>query len=191
MKILIFGASGSGTTTLGKELEKSTNFNHLDVDAYYWEKTDPPFQEKIPLTKRNKTLKADFKKFENTIISGSMVSWGKEWETSFDLAIFIRLDNTIRMKRLKNRETVRYGSKLLTDKNIERNSKDFLEWANQYENPNFNGRSFKIHNNWIELLDCKVLRIDGDQELKDTLEKVLVEIKIIDSLLDKFQSKIQ
>ena len=40
MKILIFGASGSGTTTLGKEIEKITDFTHLDVDDYYWKKTE-------------------------------------------------------------------------------------------------------------------------------------------------------
>ena len=72
MKILIFGASGSGTTTLGNEIQKRTDFKHLDVDNYYWKKTEPPFQEKIALEKRNKNLKADFNGFKNVIISGSM-----------------------------------------------------------------------------------------------------------------------
>tara|TARA_R100001369_G_scaffold90332_1_gene129200 strand:- start:166 stop:720 length:555 start_codon:yes stop_codon:yes gene_type:complete len=177
MKILIFGASGSGTTTLGKEIEKRTDLTHLDVDDYYWKKTQPPFQEKIPLTERNKNLKTDFNKFENLVISGSMVSWGKEWETSFDLAIFIRLENNERMERLKKRETERYGEKLLTDKKTQLNSKAFLEWADQYENPNFDGRTLKVHNAWIELLNCKTLMIDGKTELNDNVEKVMMEIK--------------
>jgi len=179
MKILIFGASGSGTTTLGTEIEKRTSFMHLDVDNYYWQKTDPPFQEKIALTERNTMLKADFEKHENVIISGSMVSWGKQWETSFDLAIFIRLNNNERMERLKKRETERYGEKLLTDKKTQRNSKDFLEWARQYEDPNFDGRSFKVHNDWIELLDCKTLRINGEMSLKNKTEKVISQIKTL------------
>lgn len=172
MKLLIFGASGSGTTTLGKEIKKRIGFMHLDVDDYYWQKTEPPFQEKIPMTERNKTLKADFHKFENV-----MVSWGKEWETLFDLVIFIRLNNNERMKRLKKREIKRYGEKLITNKKIKQNSNAFLEWANQYDNSNFDGRSLKVHNDWIELLDCKVLRIDGEMELKNKMEKVLAEIK--------------
>jgi len=178
MKLLIFGASGSGTTTLGKEIEKNTNFKHLDVDDYYWKKTESPFQEKIPLNKRNENLKTNFDKFENVIVSGSMVSWGKEWETAFDLAIFIRLENDERMKRLENRETERYGEKLLTDKKFQRDSKAFLEWANQYENPNFDGRSLKVHNDWIELLKCDILRIDGGVELKDKTETVLTKMAL-------------
>lgn len=177
MKILIFGASGSGTTTLGKEIEKRTNYKHLDVDDYYWKKTEPPFHEKIELQERNKNLKVDFKRYENVIVSGSMVSWGKEWERSFDLAIFIRLENKLRMERLKNRETMRYGEKLITDKKIQQNSKAFLEWADQYESPNFDGRSLKIHKNWMELLNCKTLTIDGEEELNDKIETVLSRIK--------------
>lgn len=176
MKILLFGASGSGTTTLGNEIEKRTDFKHLDVDDYYWKKTIPPFQEKIPLTQRNENLKADFYKSENVVVSGSMVSWGKEWETAFDLAIFIRLENAERMERLKAREVERYGEKLLTDISIQQNSKAFLEWANQYENPNFNGRSLKVHTDWIRWLDCKILRLDGGMDLSKKVEIVLTEI---------------
>lgn len=177
MKILIFGASGSGTTTLGNIIEKRADFKHLDADEYYWKKTNPPFQEKIPLTERNKNLKADFEKFENIVLSGSIVSWGKEWLKMFDLAFFVRLENTERMNRLKKRETERYGEKLLTDKKIQQNSKAFLEWANQYENPNFNGRTLKVHNEWIELLDCKVMRLNGETELNNNVETILNEIQ--------------
>ena len=176
MKILIIGASGSGTTTLGKELEKKTNFRHLDVDDYYWKKTDPPFQEKIPLEERNRNLKNDFKEIENTIVSGSMVSWGKEWESAFDLVIFIWLNNSLRMSRLRIRESERYGEKLLTDKEIQQRSKKFLEWANKYESPDFKGRSLKVHNDWIESLDCKVMRLSGSADLKENVNKILFEI---------------
>lgn len=177
MKILIFGASGSGTTTLGKELKKKTKFKHLDVDDYYWKSTEPPFQEKIPLVERNQKLTSDFKKYENIIISGSMVSWGKQWEKAFDLAIFIYLNSDTRIKRLEKREIERYGNKLLTDKKTQLDSKAFLEWARKYEQPNFMGRSLKIHNDWIKLLDCPVLRIDGKKELNNKNEKVLEKIK--------------
>ena len=81
------------------------------------------------------------------------------------------------MARLKKRETQRYGEKLLTNKKILKNSNEFLEWANQYENPNFKGRSLKIHNNWIEMLDCKILRLNGATELNKKVEIVVNELK--------------
>ncbi len=177
MKILLFGASGSGKTTLGKEIEKRTNFVHLDADDYYWKRTKYPFTEKIPLALRNKRITTDFKKNKNVVISGSMLTWGKEWKTAFDLVIFIRLENNERMKRLQKREIERYRDKLLEDEKTQQISKEYLNWANQYENPNFKGSSLTAHHEWIKSLNCKVLKIDGMVELNNTVEKVLTTIK--------------
>jgi len=33
--IMVFGASGSGTTTLGRELAQILGFAHLDIDDYF------------------------------------------------------------------------------------------------------------------------------------------------------------
>lgn len=177
MKILIFGASGSGTTTLGKELQKRTGYIHLDVDNYYWKPTNPPFQEKTPLAERNKTLTKDFKKFENTIISGSMVSWGEYWQTAFDMAVFIYLNPIVRIERLKKREFERYGNKLLTDKIAQQNSKEFMDWAKKYDDQNYSGRSLAVHNQWIKLLNCPIIQIDGETSLNSKTEKVLAKLK--------------
>nr|WP_293297188.1 AAA family ATPase [Allomuricauda sp.] len=179
MKVLIFGASGSGTTTLAKKLAKRMDFVHLDSDDYYWKTTDPPFQEKIPLAEHNAKLKADFLKNENVILSGSMVSWGKEWKTAFDVAIFIRLDKKERMQRLKKREQERYGDRLLIDDQLRKSSKAFLEWARQYDNPNFGGRSIRLHKKWMQLLSCKVIEIDGATPLEIKINKVIEEVNYL------------
>jgi adenylate kinase family enzyme len=34
--VIVFGAPGSGKTTLGKELARQLNFQHLDLDDHYW-----------------------------------------------------------------------------------------------------------------------------------------------------------
>lgn len=43
MKLLIIGASGSGTTTHAIAFSKVTDFTHLDADDYYWNPTNLPF----------------------------------------------------------------------------------------------------------------------------------------------------
>jgi len=60
--------------------------------------------------------------------------------------------------------------------------KAFLEWAKKYDDPNFTGRSLKTHNDWMKLLDCTILRLDGILELKDKVKKVLSEIKTMKNL---------
>lgn len=176
MKIHIFGASGSGTTTLGKALHEKLGYRHLDADDYYWEKTDPPFQQKVPLEKRNQRITAAFKAQENCIISGSMVSWGPEWASAFDLYVFLYLPPAIRMQRLYNREIERYGDLLMTDEKIKTESKAFMDWARQYDNGTFQGRSLAIHLDWIKVLDGQVLKIEGDTTVAERVEKLITEI---------------
>lgn len=50
--IHIFGASGSGTTTLGRELSRLLGFRLLDTDDFYWMPTDPKFTVKRPPEQR-------------------------------------------------------------------------------------------------------------------------------------------
>ncbi|EDP69825.1 hypothetical protein FBALC1_09847 [Flavobacteriales bacterium ALC-1] len=177
MKILIFGASGSGTTTLASSLAKKTGFPHLDVDDYYWKLTNPPFQEKVKPKIRQQNLLLDFQNHENVIVCGSMVSWGNVWKTAFDLVVFLYLKNDIRMQRLKNREIERYGKKLLFHKQTQENSKAFIEWANKYEDSNFCGRSLKIHNKWMAKIDCPILRIDGSNSLAEKTNFIQKHLK--------------
>ncbi|MEX1377920.1 MAG: hypothetical protein AB1Z23_10695 [Eubacteriales bacterium] len=51
-RIHIFGAAGSGVTTLGKALSEYINIPVFDYDDYYWENTDPPFSVERPKEKR-------------------------------------------------------------------------------------------------------------------------------------------
>ncbi|MEO9870293.1 AAA family ATPase [Ekhidna sp.] len=177
MKIHIFGASGSGTTTLANELADKLNYVHLDADEYYWRKTNPPFQEKIPLSERSNTLQLDFQKNVNVIVSGSLVTWGDYWVSAFDLAIFLLIPSEVRMRRLSKREQERYGDQLINDHTIADNSQAFLEWARKYDDPSFDGRSIKQHQDWIKKLTCKTLKITGDTSIEKRIQLVRESIK--------------
>ncbi|MFL6605024.1 MAG: hypothetical protein ACJ8R9_27330 [Steroidobacteraceae bacterium] len=45
MRILITGASGSGTTTFGRALATEMDWAFFDADDYYWMPSDPPFRD--------------------------------------------------------------------------------------------------------------------------------------------------
>jgi adenylate kinase family enzyme len=176
MKIVIFGASGSGATTLGKELGKLIQYVHLDSDDYYWKMTEPPYQEKIPLEERIHSLITDFSKNQNVILSGSLVSWGPFWHTAFDLAVFLYLPPAIRMARLQKRELERNKDRLQTSL-TETITREFMDYVRHYDNPDFTGRSLTIHNQWIKLLSCPVLRIEGDVPFDNRMEIILNKIQ--------------
>lgn len=176
MKIIVFGASGSGTTTLGRELGKRLDVPCLDADDYYWKKTEPPFQEKRPLESRNKELLADCQASESVIVSGSLVTWGRHWRDVFDLAVFLHIPPEIRMERLKQREKERYGIRLEQEEELWTKAQAFLNWAKCYDDEHFDGRSIKQHQDWIALLTCPVLRIEGDTSIQERMGLVLEKL---------------
>jgi adenylate kinase family enzyme len=177
MRIIIFGASGSGTTTLGRSLAEKLAWTFLDADDYYWEKTSPPFQIKIEKEIRNNNLKKDFNSNENVIISGSLVTWSPYWNSAFDLGIFLRIPKAVRMQRLRKREAQRYGDKLMSDQEIIKQSEVFLHWASQYDNEKFEGRSISQHKYWIKSVDFKVFELNGNIANTELVRLVLDKIK--------------
>ena len=166
MKIVIFGGSGSGTSTLAREVAKKRNLVFLDADDYYWEKTEIPFEIKIPKEIAIERLKRDFSNHENLIISGSLDTWGSQWDDAFDIGFYISLSHETRMNRLRKREIARYGEKLLNDPYIIKKSGDFLEWASKYDNPEFSGKSISRHQKWIKRLSFPVYSLDGEKKIK-------------------------
>ena len=50
--IHIFGASGAGTSTLGRAVAEKTGYTFLDSDDYLWMPTDPQYTTKRPSEER-------------------------------------------------------------------------------------------------------------------------------------------
>ena len=96
-KLHIFGASGSGTTSLGRALSDHSGIPHLDTDYYYWKQTDPPFLVKNEPAERVRLIGWDVADLSSWVLSGSLCSWGDALLHHFTLAIFLRLDPNERM----------------------------------------------------------------------------------------------
>ena len=173
MKVLIFGASGVGTSTLASEIERFTDFKHLDLDDFYWKKTEPPYELKVPLAERNMNLKTAFYGCDNVVLSGSISTWGAEWSQAFDLAIFMYMEPAKRLERLRKREEGRYGSELLKSSSLQEKMEAFLLWASKYDLENFEGRSISMHRSYCAALECPVIELDGAAPLEVHLKMIL------------------
>lgn len=55
----IYGASGSGTSTLGRYLAEQFQYAFLDSDDYFWLPTDPKFTTKRPIEQRVPLIRQD------------------------------------------------------------------------------------------------------------------------------------
>lgn len=118
--IHIFGASGAGTSTLGKKICEELGFFFMDTDDYFWEPTDPKYTVKRSFEERLRLMKEDIEKHDQIVISGSLVDWGDELIPLFTLAIRLVTDTDVRIERLRKREKAKHDEwqKLLSCKRI-------------------------------------------------------------------------
>ena len=76
--IHIYGASGSGTSTLGRKISEELGYKFMDTDDYFWLPTDPQYTTKRNKEERLALMKKDIAENKNVVISGSLVDWGDE-----------------------------------------------------------------------------------------------------------------
>lgn len=172
-RLHILGASGSGTSTLGKALCARHGGTHVDTDDVFWLKTDPPFTDIRPREERVALMRRKLERAENWIVSGSMCGWGDVFIPRFDLVVFLLVPTEIRLKRLTERESRRHGPEgiepggRMHDAFIE-----FMAWTAQYDNGAPTMRSRALHEQWLARLPCPVLRIEGAPAVEKSVSAV-------------------
>ena len=171
-KIHILGAAGSGTTTLGLELAKELGFKHFDTDDFLWEDTNPPYQQKRSIPKREELLSIELESDSNLVLTGSMVGWGEKLAPYFDLAIYLWIPQDVRISRLRERERNKFGSEIDVGGKMHKTHLDFIEWASEYDTGDENMRSRRYHALWLDKLNCKVLKLEGLYELDEKINMI-------------------
>ncbi|MEO3944053.1 AAA family ATPase [Gorillibacterium sp. CAU 1737] len=171
-RIHLLGASGSGTSTLARELARTYGLRHLDTDDYYWLPTEEPFTQCREVEERQRLLAEDLLAAPKWVLSGSLCGWGDRFIPLFDLVIFLWLPEEIRMTRLREREAGRYGQEV--EPNGKRYSAylKFLEWASHYDGAGVEMRSRALHEEWLMGLPCPVLRLEGDLSMEEKLATI-------------------
>lgn len=175
--IHIFGASGAGTSTLGRKICDEFGYRFMDTDDYFWLPTDPAYTEKRPREERIEMMNRDIDEAENVVISGSLIGWGDILISRFTLAIRVETNADIRAVRLHLREKEKFGDRIEPGGDMYRQHLEFLEWAKAYDTGGLDMRSKAHHDQWQQLLTCPLVCLDGAEDLDLNFEKVKAEIQ--------------
>ncbi|MEN6313971.1 MAG: GrpB family protein [Clostridiaceae bacterium] len=168
----ILGASGSGTTTLGKAISEKYGFKHLDTDDFFWLPTDPKYTTKRESSERQGLLSEAIAKAERCVISGSLCGWGDIFIPKFELVILIEAPPEVRIERLKQREYNHFGDRILSGGDMYENHIEFLEWAAKYDTAGIEQRSRALHIEWLKKINCPIIIVDGTKPINEILKKV-------------------
>lgn len=167
------GASGSGVTTLGRDLEARTGLEQFDVDDFYWLPTVPPFTTKRPASERLHLLAGALEGRRGWVLTGSLMDWGDGLIEQFELVVFLYVPVEVRMARLAARERQRFGGLIEPGGAMHEQHLAFMTWASGYDTGEFSGRSLQRHEAWLGKAQCPVLRLEGTLPSVLLVEQVL------------------
>jgi adenylate kinase family enzyme len=172
-RIHILGASGSGTSTLGAALAARLGHPHIDADTLFWMTTDPPFTTRRPTEERHALLLRSLPIAGQWVFSGSALKWASSLEPAYDLIVFLWLDPSARMERLRRRQAMRYGARIEAGGDMAAATADFLGWAKAYDSAGPEQRSLVLHEAWLASQTAPVLRLDSAAPVQELLASVL------------------
>ena len=175
-RIHILGASGVGTSTLGKALAEKLNYCHLDTDDYYWLPPKYSFTQARERVERQNLLMSDLKKNDNWILSGSLCGWGDIFIPFFDVAIYLWIPKDIRINRIIQREKLRYGEDIEPGGKKYNQFLEFIEWASKYDEGDIDIRSRALHGEWLSSINCPIVRLEGDLSVQERVDCVVNKI---------------
>lgn len=170
--IHIYGASGSGTSTLGRKISEELGYRFMDTDDYFWMLTDPKYIQKRPKEERLMLMQRDIEEAENVVISGSLTDWGDPLIPQFTLVIRLVTDTEIRIARLRKREKEAFGDRIAPDGDMYKKHEEFIEWAKGYDTGGLDSRSKAKHDEWQNLLMCRQIVLNGADDLEYNFERL-------------------
>lgn len=120
--IHIYGASGSGTSTLGRKISEELDYKFMDTDDYFWLSIDPKYTIKRSTEERFVLMKKDISEYGDRILPGGdmyqnhmeFLEWAREYDTgSIDMRSKAKHDEW--RKLLRCRLIVLNGADSLAD----------------------------------------------------------------------------
>jgi adenylate kinase family enzyme len=176
-RIHITGASGAGTTTLGRAVATALAVPHHDTDDYFWQPATPPYRDKRDSSERLRLMREMFLPRSEWVLSGSLQGWGDPIISHFDLVVFLFTAKDLRLQRLRAREAARFGADAVAPGGWRhQETEDFIEWASNYDEGDTVSRTLEKHRAWLGSLPCPVIRLDGASPLSELVMQVVATV---------------
>lgn len=154
--IIVFGANGSGKSTLARELARALKIKHMDIEDYYFAKSDIPYTSARLYEDCVNLMLDDIRKYGSFVLSAVTGDFGAEIQAMYRLAVHLSAPLELRIERVKQRAYEQYGERVLQGGDMYEQNLKFVDFVAS--------RSLTGIEQWAETLACPVIQIDSGLE---------------------------
>ena len=172
MGILICGLNGTGKSTLGRLLADRMEYKFIDNEDLFFPKTDPSYMFSNPRSKEEVIRLLEKRISENNrfIFAAVKGDYGDRLIASLGYIVLIEVPKQIRNRRVRDRSYQKFGDRILPGGDLyEKESK----WFSLTDS-----RPDDYVTEWLEMVDCPVIRIDGTLPVEQNVDYLVSEIKL-------------
>ncbi len=168
--IMICGLNGVGKSTLGRALAEKLDFYFIDNEDLFFPKTDPNYIYASPRTREEaeKMLFHEMNAHKNFVFAAVKGDYGEAIYPFFQLVIMMDAPKDVRIQRVKNRSFQKFGNRMLPGGDLHEQEEKFFEFVKS--------RSDSTVEEWIQLLSCPILRIDGTKPIEANIDFIINQI---------------
>ena len=164
MGILICGLNGAGKSTLGRILADRMGYEFIDNEDLYFPKEDPNYMFSGPRSEEEVVRLLEEKITANNrfIFAAVRGNYGDKLVSSLDHIVYIEVPKQVRGQRVRDRSYQKFGDRILP-------GGDLFEKENRWFALT-DSRTDDYVTDWLEQVDCPVIRIDGTRPVEENLE---------------------
>lgn len=166
--IAIVGLNGSGKTTLGRGLAERLGYYRMDVEDYYFPKSDVPYAVARTREEVERLMLADIKEHGDFVLSAVCADFAAI-EPFYELIVYLEAPQNERMERIRQRSVDKFGSRVLPGGDMYEQEEDFFTFAAK--------RTPDKIEKWIKTAACPVLRIDSRKPTEELVRCVICFLK--------------
>lgn len=165
--IQICGLNGCGKSTLGRALANKIGFHFIDIETLFFpnSNSDDSYQNPKSREKVEKLLAEEMQQHHNFVFAAVKGNYGKNIVALYDYVIMIEVPKNIRSQRIRTRSFQKFGNRMLPGGDLHMQEEAFFQMAESRPN--------EYIEDWLQALNCPILRVDGTKPIADNLAIII------------------
>ena len=190
--IAIMGLNGCGKSTLTNVLSKKIGFYEMDVEDYYFPeqkhsrkavlekqynapceyKGELPYSMPRSSEEVQKMIWDDINLHPQFVICGVTMNWNEEILSKIDVVFIIEVPAEKRVQRVKHREELRFGSRVMPGGDMYEQQKEFRDIIRNKKHGSVEASADRIH--------CRKVRLDGTKNIEENIDVIIKTLETIE-----------
>lgn len=162
--IIVFGANGSGKSTVGRAAARALGFRHLDIEDYHFLPAPIPYTAHRPREECRRLLLADAIECGSFVLSAVTGDFGAELNRLYRLAVLMEAPLALRLERVRRRAEAQYGDRVRAGGDMYEQTRRFIDFVA--------ARDLAKIERWEKTLACPILVIDGTRPVAESANAI-------------------